>query len=135
MPKPATPADYIAQLEEPRRSAIKAIHAMITRALPKLEPSIQFGMIGYGTYDCRYAGGRTAPAPVIALASQKSHIAVYGSGAELDKQAKAVLPKADFGKGCVRFNKFDDVDLEALEKIVKAAAQAKLKSARAASAK
>ncbi len=124
MPKPkaTTPDEYIAQLDEPRRTAIKTLHAMIARALPKLKPSIQYGMIGYGTYVLKYAGGRTGEAPVIALASQSSYISVYGCGAENLKELKSQLPKAKFGKGCINFRKFEDIDLKVLEKIVKAAA-------------
>lgn len=125
---PATPNDYIAQIAEPQRTAVKAIHAMITKALPKLEPSIQYGMIGYGTYHYKYESGREGDAPIIALASRSGYIAVYGCGAELAKEARRDLPKANFGKGCIRFKKPEHIDLKALEKIVKAASQAKVKS-------
>lgn len=131
-PKAATPAEYIAQLDEPRRSAIQTIHAMITKALPKLKPTIQYGMIGYGTYMLKYAGGREGEAPVIALASQSSYISVYGCGAGDLAELKKQLPKANCGKGCIRFKKFEDVDLKVLEKIVKASAAAKQKSFSAA---
>ena len=42
--------EYIEQIEEPRRSDIRALHALIANAVPKLTPSIQMGMVGYGTY-------------------------------------------------------------------------------------
>ncbi|HVP44458.1 MAG TPA: DUF1801 domain-containing protein [Terriglobales bacterium] len=125
--KPATPNDYIAQIEEPHRTAIKAIHAMIRKALPKLEPSIQYGMIGYGTYHYKYDSGREGDAPIIAVASRSGYISIYGCGAEIAKGAKQALPKADFGKGCIRFKKPQDIDLKALEKVVKAAAREKVK--------
>jgi uncharacterized protein YdhG (YjbR/CyaY superfamily) len=125
--KATTVADYIAQIDEPRRTAIKALHAMITRAVPKLKPSIQYGMIGYGSYHYKYDSGREGDAPIIALASQKGYISVYGCGAEIES-CKRAMPKANFGKGCIRFKKFEDVDLKALEKIVKTAGQAKAKS-------
>lgn len=137
MPKPAkptTPADYIAQLDEPRRTAIKALHAMITRALPKLKPSIQYGMIGYGSYHYKYDSGREGDAPIVALASQKGYISVYGCGAEIES-CKRDMPKANFGKGCIRFKKFEDIDLKALERIVKTAGIAKAKSLKAAAGK
>ena len=121
--KAATVAEYIAQIDEPRRTAIKAVHAMITRVLPKLKPSIQYGMIGYGTYHYKYESGREGDAPILALASQKGYISIYGCGKYVAEGHKQELPKADFGKGCIRFKKPEDIDLKALEKIVKAAAR------------
>lgn len=132
--KAATPAEYIVQIDEPRRTAIKAIHAMITKALPKLKPSIQYGMIGYGTYHYKYESGREGDAPIVALASQKGYISVYGCGSQ-SESFKHELPKASFGKGCIRFKKVEDIDLKALEKIVKAGARAKEKSHGAAAGK
>jgi hypothetical protein len=44
------------------------------------------------------------------------------------------LPKADFGKGCIRFKKSEDIDLKALEKFVKAAAKSKENFPRATAA-
>jgi len=123
----ATVADYIAQIEEPRRTAIKALHAMITKALPKLTPSIQYGMIGYGSYHYKYDSGREGDAPIVALASQKGYISVYGCGAEIES-CKRAMPKANFGKGCIRFKRFEDIDMSTLEKIVKVAGLAKAKS-------
>src|SRR5262249_50192431 len=93
-----TPSEYIAKIDEPRRSDITALDALIRKTVPKLEPSIQVGMIGYGTYHYKYASGREGDAPVIALASQKSYISVYVSGAEdgqyVAERRKAELPKA-----------------------------------------
>ena len=134
-PKAATPEEYIVQLGEDRRAAIKAIHGMIKKALPKLKPSIQYGMIGYGTYTIQSAGGREAEGPIIALASQSSYISVYGCGAESLTDLKRQLPKANCGKGCLRFKKCEDIDLKVLEKIVKTAAAGKQKSVSAAAGK
>ncbi len=127
MPKtaPATTKDYIAQLAEPHRTAVKQLHAMITKALPKLKPSIQYGMIGYGSYHYKYESGREGDAPIIALASRSGYISIYGCGAEIARNAKRDLPKANCGKGCIRFKKIEDIDLKVLERIVKSAAQNK----------
>ena len=135
--KAATPAEYIAQIEEPRRSAIKSLHAMITKALPGLKPTIQYGMIGYGSYHYKYDGGREADAPIVALASQKGYISVYGCSGEgkFMDEIKRELPKANLGKGCIRFKKMEDVDLKALEKIIKNGAREKQKSLRAGAGK
>jgi uncharacterized protein YdhG (YjbR/CyaY superfamily) len=115
--------NYIEQIPEPRRGAIKKLHAAIKKAVPKLKPSIQYGMIGYGTYIYKYANGKEGNAPVIALASQKNYISVYVSGAEKDR---GLLPKASIGKSCIRFRKLEDIDLAVLTKMIQASAQRRL---------
>ncbi|MBL8178503.1 MAG: DUF1801 domain-containing protein [Bryobacterales bacterium] len=118
-----TPDDYIAQIEEPRRSAIEKLHNLILKAAPSLKPSMQAGMIGYGAYRYKYASGREGTAPIVALASQKSYISVYVSasdeGVYCAERRKAELPKASIGKSCIRFKKLEDVDLKVLMSIVK----------------
>jgi hypothetical protein len=114
-------ANYIRQIAEPRQSEIKKLHNAIRKAVPKLKPSIQYFMIGYGTYSYKYATGREGEAPVVALASQKNYISVYVTGAEL---RRALLPKADIGKCCIRFKKLEDVDLAVLTGIIAGSASA-----------
>jgi hypothetical protein len=107
--------DYIQQISEPRQSEIKRLHAAIRKAVPKLKPSIQYGMIGYGTYLQKYANGNEAEAPIIAMASQKAYISVYVPAAE---RSRKLLPKASIGKSCIRFKKFDDIDIPMLTKVI-----------------
>jgi len=127
--------DYLDQIEEPRQSEIRALHAMITRVLPNLKPSIQHGMIGYGTYHYQYATGREGDSPVVALASQKNYISVYvcasENGGYVAEKHAAELPKASVGKSCIRFKRLSDIDLKALEKVVKLGARVMAKSAKA----
>ncbi len=108
-----TPDDYIAQIEEPRRSAIEKLHRLILTTAPSLKPSMQAGMIGYGAYRYKYASGREGTAPIVALASQKSYISVYVSasdeGGYCAERRKAELPKASIGKCCIRFKKLEDL--------------------------
>jgi hypothetical protein len=128
--KPAgarTVSEYLDQIDEPRKSEVKALHAMIAKAAPTLKPSIQAGMIGYGTYHYKYASGREGDWPVIALASQKTYISLYlcasENGEYLAEKHKAELPKANVGKSCIRFKRLTDVDLSVLAKLVKLGAK------------
>ena len=86
-------------------------------------------MIGYGSYHYRYASGREGDAPVIGLSSRKQYISVYVPCAEGEALAaetrKAALPGADLGKGCIRFKRLADIDLKALERIVRLGATAR----------
>ncbi len=131
MPKaaqPTTPEQYIAQLEEPRRSEIRTLHVAFEKALPKLEPTIQYGMIGYGSYHYKYESGREGDAPIVALSSRAGYISVYGCGEEIRKEIQMELPKANFGKGCIRFKKLGDIDVKALVRVVTGAANARQKA-------
>jgi hypothetical protein len=134
--KPAgakTISQYFAQIEEPRRSDVKALHDMIVKAVPKLKPSIQVGMIGYGTYHFKYASGREGDWPIIALASQKSYISVYVCASErgeyVAEKHKQEMPKASVGKSCIRFKRLSDIDLKTLEKVIKIGARVMSKTA------
>jgi hypothetical protein len=118
-----TVTEYFAQIDEPRRSDVKALHQMITKAVPKLKPNMVAGMIGYGSYHYKYASGRECDWPIIALASQKQYISVYlcatEDGMYVAERHKAELPKANIGKSCIRFKRIEDVDLKTLEKVLK----------------
>ncbi len=121
-----TPEEYIAGLEEPRRSHIKQLHELIRRDAPSLKPFIISGMIGYGTYHYKYASGREGDWSVLSLASQKNYISLYVScttpgGRYLAESYKKKLPKANIGKSCIRFRKVEDVDLGVISEIVKRA--------------
>jgi hypothetical protein len=130
MIKPAgatTIEDYLDQIDEPRKSEIQALHGLIRKAIPKLEPSIQSGMIGYGTYHYKYASGREGDSPVVALASQKSYISVYVCAANPDgyvaEKNRAELAPASVGKSCIRFKKLADIDQKTLIKVIKEGAR------------
>ena len=129
---PETPEAYIAALEEPRRTEVAKLHALITKAVPKLTPHMVAGMIGYGNYHYKYASGREGDWPPIALSSRKQYISVYVCGTEdgeyVAEKHKDELPGANIGKSCIRFRKTADIDLKVLEKLIKLGARALAKS-------
>lgn len=118
-----TPEEYIAAIDEPRRSQIQQLHDFIQQTVPKLKPVIIYGMIGYGPYHYKSKSGREGEWTTMALASQKNYISVYVSCADKDgvyvgEKYKAQLPKASTGKSCIRFKKIEDIDLEVLKQIL-----------------
>ncbi len=121
-----TPSEYIALIDEPRKSEIKKLDTLIRKAVPTLEPVIVSGMIGYGMYHYKSKSGREGEWPVIALASQKNYISVYvcaaKNGKYLAEYYKDKLPKASIGKSCVRFKKTEDINLSTLEELIQEAA-------------
>lgn len=122
----ATHEEYIERLTEPRRSEVRAVHDLIRRTLPQLEPTMEFGMPGYGKFHYRYESGREGDRMLIGLASNKQYISLYVTatapdGGHLAETYKDRLPKASIGKGCIRFKRLGDLDENALVTLLRQA--------------
>ena len=130
--KVSTPAEYLAQLEEPRKSDVAALDELIRKTAPKLAPFIQSGMLAYGPYHYKYESGREGDGFRIGLCSNQNYISLYlasgdGSG-YIAERYKEALPKASIGKSCVRFKRLADLDQTALKKMLREAAKAPAQS-------
>ncbi len=75
--KVSAPAEYIAKLEEPRRTEVGALDALIRKTAPKLQPFIHSGMLAYGRCHYKYASGREGDWFRIGVASNKNYISLY----------------------------------------------------------
>jgi hypothetical protein len=122
---PAEVERYLESLAEPRQSEVRQIHDLIRKTVPDLEPYMdREGLIGYGRYHYRYATGRQGEAAILGLSSRKAYISVYAMGGDgeeyVAEQMRHLLPKADIGKSCIRFRKFEHVDFDGLAEILKA---------------
>jgi hypothetical protein len=124
-------AEYIEQIDEPRRGEIAELDKFIRRAVPELEPFVLQGtapMLGYGAYRYRYASGREGDTAVVALASQKNHISVYVTCDEdivskyAAEQPADRLGAVDLGKSCIRFKRLEDANLDAIAEVLREAA-------------
>ena len=117
-----TPEQYIAMLDEPRKSEIQKLHNFIQKVAPGLKPHILAGMIGYGTYHYKGKSGREGDWSIIALASQKNYISVYLCASDgkqyVAEKNKKKFPKASVGKSCIRFKKLEDIDLGVLKEVL-----------------
>ncbi len=126
--KPTTPTEYLAALDEPRRSELKSLHAAIRKAAPKLKPYLAYNgtMIGYGPYHYVYATGREGDCPIVALSSRAQYVSVYicghRNGKNIAEAAKSKLGKVSVGKACIRFKRLEDLNLPALLDLVRKAA-------------
>lgn len=123
--------DYLARIPEPRRSEVKRLHALVRKVAPALRPvfAAASGMIGYGPYHYRYATGREGESFRIALASQKQHISLYlcctdGEGAYVAEKHRQALRPASVGRSCIRFRRLEQMDLAALERVIREGSRA-----------
>ena len=119
---------YLDSLPEDRREVISAVRDVVNAHLPAgYEESMAFGMIGWGiplsAYPDTYNG---QPLGIVALASQKNHLALYLMGLYADDGLETWFRrqyadrglKLDMGKSCVRFKRLDDVPLDVLGEVV-----------------
>jgi uncharacterized protein YdhG (YjbR/CyaY superfamily) len=124
----ATHEEYIQRLAEPRRSEIRGLHELIRRTVPELEPTMEFGMLGYGKYHYRYRSGREGDWMLVGVASNKNYISLYVTaaapgGGYLAERYQDQLPKASIGKSCIRFKRLGDVDQDVLERLLRGVAE------------
>jgi uncharacterized protein YdhG (YjbR/CyaY superfamily) len=128
--KPRTVAEYLNSLPPDRKKALSALRKEIRRKLPRgYEEALSWGMISYevplSTYPDTYNG---RPLVLVAIASQKSHFAVYLMCAYMDERIRRMLQegfkerglKLDMGKSCLRFKKMDEAPLQLIGKVVAA---------------
>ena len=119
-------AEYIAAVEEARRDDIQALHDMVREEAPELDPTMDFGMLGYGTFHYKYKSGREGDWMKIGIANNKRYISLYCCAADDDgyvaERYKERLPKANIGKSCVRFKRLYDLDEEVLRELIRVTA-------------
>ena len=123
-----THEQYIAEVEEARRADIQTLHDMVREEAPELEPTMEFGMLGYGKYHYKYKSGREGEWMKIGIANNKQYISLYSCAADEDgyvaERYKDRLSKANIGKSCVRFKRLSDLDEETLRELIRETAAA-----------
>lgn len=114
-------ADFIVAVPDARRreeaAAIDAMHRRVTGLEPKMWGP---GIIGYGSYDYKYASGHSGTSCRAGFSPRKAAMVLYLVG---DEEAEAEelyarLGKHSRGKACLYIKKLADVDLAVLERLV-----------------
>lgn len=126
----ATVEDYLAEFPPDRRAALEAVRRVILDNLPEgYEETMNWGMIAYeapSAIQPDTCNGQ--PLMLAALASQKSHMAVYLCGLYsgipgvkdgFERRYRENGLKLDMGAACVRFKSLDKLDLEAVAEVIR----------------
>lgn len=117
-----TPKEYLSSLDEPRKSELKVLDALIRKAAPTLKPEMVAGFLGYGKMHYKTKSGREGDWFTIGLASQKNYISLYFCVVDgktyLAEKYKKQLPKASIGRSCVRFKKLEHIDLAVIKEMI-----------------
>ena len=131
--KPETPDQYVEELPNDRKEVIQRLRTILKENLPVgYEEEISYGMIGYvvpySIYPAGYAVKPKVPLPLINLASQKNHVALYHMAVyavpgiaewfqtEYPKHCKT---KLDMGKGSIRLKKMDDIPYDLIGELAR----------------
>jgi hypothetical protein len=112
---------FLAALAEPRRADIAALHDRVRAVAPEMSVSAAAGMLAYGRYAYRYASGREGEWFCLGIASNKAYISVYAPTIELEPFVDR-LPKANLGRGCIRFKRLADIDVAVIDEVIRASA-------------
>ena len=128
--KSKTATEYIKTLPRDRAEVIGNVREEILKNLPEgFEETMQYGMITYVVphklYPAGYHVKPTDQLPLMSLASQKNHIALYHMAVYegklrdwfVDEWMKISDKKLDIGKACIRFKKAEDVPVKLIGKL------------------
>jgi hypothetical protein len=125
-----TPEAYLDAVDEGRRSDVRRVYDFIRKAVPKLEPFMLNGFLGFGPMRYKYASGREGDWFKVGLAANKQNLAIYVCAADeegyLAERYAKQLGTCSCGKSCIRFKKFDDLDHKVLKDVLKQAEKMKL---------
>jgi hypothetical protein len=76
-------------------------------------------IVGFGTYQYRYASGREGDWPIIAFSPRKTNLTLYiMPGFEKFEPLMAKLGKYKTGVSCLYIKKLDDVEIPVLKKLI-----------------
>jgi len=104
-----TPDEYFDQVIETRQQAMRSMRATIKETWPGIQENMDYKMPTY------ILDGEA----LCAVASQKSHMALYIMPHDLLHQFSGKLKKYNMGKSCIRFKNLDDSDLHLFAQILK----------------
>lgn len=120
--KATTIKEYFDMLPNDRREALELLDTLIKKAASSLKPHFASNMLGYGSFKYKNYKKEIIDWPIVALASQKNYISIYvcalDKGEYVAEKYKDALGKVSVGKSCIRFNKIEDLNLEALKKVI-----------------
>ena len=118
---PTDPDAWLAALDDVRRPQLEDLDARIRKLVPGLRRYVDRGFLSYGRYSYRSRSGRMGDWMCLAIASNKQYISLYAGPIGLEPFA-ARLPKANLGRGCIRFKRLSDVDLGVVDEVIRASA-------------
>lgn len=118
-PTPASVTDFLDAIpDEARRTDCYALAEMMGEAgEPRMWGE---SIVGFGSYDYRYASGRTGTWFRAGFSPRKRSLTVYLMvDLETQKEALAALGRHSRGKGCLYIKRLADIDTQVLEDLIR----------------
>ena len=123
--KATTVKEYFDMLPQERKEPMEFLHTFIQKVAPSLKPHFAYNMLGYGSFKCKNYKKEIIDWPTVSLASQKNYMSLYicavQNGEYIAQKHKGILGNVSVGKSCIRFKKIADLNLKALEEVIKIA--------------
>jgi hypothetical protein len=123
-----TPAAYLKSLPADRRAAIATVREVVNKHIPAgYQEAMNWGAITWEVPLTRYPKTPNGqPLCYVSLAAHKSFCTLYLMGAYANSAQYVALKEAfaqagkkfDMGKSCLHFNRAEDLELEAIGKVV-----------------
>jgi hypothetical protein len=111
---------FLAALDAPeRRADCQALSALMGRLSG--EPARMWGpaIVGFGVRHYRYDSGREGDILRIGFSPRKAAISLYVTGEAEGDPMVAALGKITHGKSCINVKRLADIDLAALEALIR----------------
>jgi hypothetical protein len=112
-------ASFIKGVDEERRKDCTTLVRIMKDASGAPATMWGTGIVGFGSYELKYANGRTADWPIISFSPRKQDLTLY-VGRGVDGALLKTLGKHKLSGGCLHIRRLDDVDLAVLERVVSA---------------
>jgi hypothetical protein len=113
-------------LDAVMRKAASTLKRHFHQGTPAGDAGMRMKMIGYGKFGYAIKSGKTTSWPVVGVALQKNYISVYLSitkdGAPIAQSYAGRLGELRMGRNNFSFEKFDDLNTEALSSLLAEAA-------------
>ena len=114
------------KLDAVMRKTAPALKRHFHQGTPAGDAGMRMKMIGYGKFRYAIKSGKTTSWPVVGVALQKNYISVYLSitkdGAPIAQSYAGRLGELRMGRNNFSFEKFDDLNTEALSSLLAEAA-------------
>ena len=121
-PTAASVTEFLTKIDDTQKRAdSKALVEMMTRITGKKPKIWGRNIVGFGQFHYKYASGTEGDAPLAAFSPRKAEFSIYLWPEESDERRTllAKLGKHRMGKGCLYVKRLEQVDLAALEGLVR----------------
>lgn len=122
-PTPVAVRDHLAAIEDDvRRADCEALVELMARVTGHEPVMWGASIVGFDRYHYRYASGHEGDAAVVGFASGRRQLSLYLAPGFENDATRAILARLGrhaVGKGCLYVRRLSDVDLGALEELVR----------------